>query len=381
MTEETTVRTNENLVAQTLNEQPILLPESPFWQILRDFGRDELVALGINTAGVFALSMVSDNSVFISLVGPVLEKIGFFTASSKKAFDVYRTTPPVERKKKNEYVTDALRTGFPNFLKDLVAADPLYMGLLLLELKQFPETPAWMLSVIAFMISVGGVSAAEVSLKEALYKMQTHRLMRRGFSLEKQLESRFIVKEINSEHILAELADYFQLGEIHTGTYHDIYFQPSLKYYNGRQPQLRLRKRFENGEAVGPEEIQLIYNRASELKRRKPEQYNYFPVARDKFQRVLDDESRQYLQEMTLSSEKQEVTVTRAYAHIPKKMLISTDQVENGQNPYTVIEVKSFRTEKDAVSQMIMAMRHIMSHYHVIQTTHSKQSLMNIRQW
>ena len=179
MTEETTVRTNENLVAQTLNEQPILLPESPFWQILRDFGRDELVALGINTAGVFALSMVSDNSVFISLVGPVLEKIGFFTASSKKAFDVYRTTPPVERKKKNEYVTDALRTGFPNFLKDLVAADPLYMGLLLLELKQFPETPAWMLSVIAFMISVGGVSAAEVSLKEALYKMQTHRLMRR----------------------------------------------------------------------------------------------------------------------------------------------------------------------------------------------------------
>jgi adenylate cyclase class IV len=378
MQAENSKRGVENSVTKKLAEEPILLPESPFWEILRDFGKDELIALGINTAGVFALSTITDDRLAISLIGPVLEKFGFFTSSSKKAYDVYQSTLPEERKSKGQYVLDAVRLGLPNFLKDLALHDPMYTGLMLLELQKFPETPPWMLSAVAFMISVSAVSAAEVTTKEILYSHQLKKFKENGFALERQLESRFVVKNPDSEEVLQELAAHFDLGPIHSSAYHDTYFEPRLKKYNSRQPAVRLRKRTEQGKMTEQEEIQVMYTRASALKRKHPEQYNYYPVAKDKLKLPLSKTSQKFLQTLVSSDQKHEVSFTRRYAHIPGKMLISTDQVERGQESYTVIEVKSFREEKDAVARMIMAMRHIMANYSVVQTTHSKRELTSL---
>lgn len=366
---------SKSTVNQRLSEQPIVLPGNPFWEILKDFGRDELIALGINAAGVGALSLVSDNPALLSLTGPALEKIGFFVNSSKQAAEVYRTTPPEKRKPKREYAVAAIRDGLPNFIRDLVAHDPLYTGLMLLELQRFPETPAWMLSIVAFLISVAAVSIGEVARGEAAYSRRTARLKKEGFLLEPQLEARFVIETGDSQTVLQELADHFGLGEIHTSTYEDTYFKTTLPFYNSRQPALRIRKRTEEGQETGQEKIQIIYTRTSELKKQQPEQYNYFPVAKDKFQQPLTDDTRSLLQKFTAGEEPHRVIFTRDYAHIPGQLLISTDQINNEGHSYTVIEVKSFRKEKEAVHRMIQVMRYIMSRYQVVQTTLSKQIL------
>jgi hypothetical protein len=175
--------------------------------------------------------------------------------------------------------------------------------------------------------------------------------------------------------VLTELAEHFNLGEIHTSTYEDTYLETTLPFYNTRKPALRIRKRTEEGEKEGQEKLQIIYTRTEELKKDRPEQYNYFLVEKDKFQQPLTDGVQELLQKISIKGEPHTVTFTRDYAHSPGQMLISTDTVKNAGRTYTVIEVKSFRKETEAVQSMIQAMRHIMSRYQVVQTTHSKQIL------
>lgn len=365
----------KNTIRHKLSEQPIVLPGNPFWEVFQDFGRDELIALAINAAGVGALSTVSADPLLLSVAGPALEKIGFFVNSSKEAVELYRTTPSEERKAKREYILSALKNGLPNFIRDLVAHDPLYTGFMLLELQRFPETPAWMLSIVAFLLSVAIVSVGEVARGEIAYQRRVAKLEKEGFVFEPQLEARFVVDMADSRVVLQELADQFNLGNIHTSQYEDTYFETTLPSYNSRRPALRIRKRTEDGEETGQEKIQVVYTRTSELKKQKPEQYNYFPVAKDKFQQPLTEKNRGLLDAISAKSTTHAVRFTREYAHVPGHMLISTDTVKNADRTYTVIEVKSFRKEKDAVQTMIQAMRHIMSHYSVVQTTHSKQTL------
>jgi hypothetical protein len=370
---------NESLISKQLADEPIILPGSPILEIFKDFGRDELIALLINTLGVGVLSGVTNNAVLLALVGPVIEKIGFFANSSKNAFDVYRTTPPAERNPRSTYFLEAVKNGLPNLARDLVLHDPLYTALMLLELKQLPETPVWMLSVIAFLVAIGAVASGEVLTKEALYKLQVGSLQRRGFSLEKHLEAKFILQNTDSQDVLGELAEYFQLGDVHTSAYHDTYYETRLKTYNSRTPIVRVRRRTEDDQTAEPDAIQVVYTRAAQLRKSQPEQFNFYPVAKDKLQLELTQKTEQDLRRLVRGNETHEVFFDRDYANIPGELLITADQVHSGSKPYVVVEVKSVRDEKDAVRTMIMAMRHIMSKYDVVQTTHSKRVLTSLR--
>lgn len=326
-----------------------------------------------------ALSTVSSDPLLLVVAGPVIEKIGFFANSSREAVNIYRTTPVEERNPAYQYVQEAIKNGLPNLMKDIVVHDPLYTILMLLEIQQFPETPVWMLSVIAFLLSVAAIASGEVITKEALYKLQKERLKQSGFSLEKHLEARFIVQNTHASQLLQELAIQFDLGDIHTSQYVDTYFPTNLPAYNGRQPIVRSRWRREEDSGENSEEIQVVYTRSSQLRNGQPEQYNYFPENKDKFKFPFDNNTQKVLKKITTDMKGHQVRFTRDYAHIPGKLLISTDQVNNGDNSYTVVEIKSYREEKDAVQRMIQVMRHVMSKYDVVQTTHSKRILTGLR--
>jgi hypothetical protein len=367
-----------NLIDKKLASEPIILPDSPFWEIFNDFGKDELIALIINTVGTGAISAISKDPLLLSVFGPLVEKIGFFVGSSQEALQVYRTTSPEERKHKMSYLMDAVKNGMPNLMKDIIFHDPIYTALMLMGLEAFPDTSAWLLSMIAFLLSVGAITGGEVAVKEAFYKSQTRYLERKGFELEQHLEARFAVKGVDPQELIIQLASFFNLGEIHTSTYHDQYFQTTLKPYNAREPVIRLRQRTEQGEELGSSKVQVVYTKASEVVNGQPEQYNYFPVSKDKFSFPVDEQIPKFVGKMVTDDDPHEVSFTRTYANIPGELLISVDLV-NGQ-PYTVVEIKSFRKNKQAVETMIMVMRHIMSQYDVIQTTHSKRTMTDLKE-
>lgn len=368
---------NENSIESKLAQEPIALPGSPFWEIFQDFGRDELIALVINTLGVGALSTVTSDQLLLSVAGPVLEKIGFFVHSSQEALQVYSTTAPDQRKPKTAYFTDALKNGLPNLFKDLIAHDPFYTALMLLSIQRFPETPVWMLSFIAFLLSIGAVTGVEVAAKEALYHSRIRQIERQGFTLEQHLESRFVIRNANAQEILVDLQHQFGLGEIHYSTYQDIYYPTNLQAYNSRTPIVRHRKRTEGD--TKSEELQIVYTRAGKMASKNPDQYNYFPTSKDKCKLPWGEKAEQYLRTITTDSAGHHVTFTRSYAHIPGVVLVSTDEVSDALNPYTVVEVKAFRNNPDAVNTLLTIMRTIMSRYEVVQTTHSKRALTSLR--
>lgn len=371
---------HNGLIDKKLANDPIVLPESPFWEIFKNFGKDEMIALIINTVSTGAISAITNDPILISLFGPVIEKIGFFAGSSHEALKIYRTTSPEERENKVNYFKDAIKNGMPNLIKDIIFHDPFYTALMLIGLSSFPDTSVWMLSMISFLISVGVVTSGEVAIKEALYKYQEKQLERKRFILEKHLEARFAVKGIDPKNLIIQLADYFDLGPIHTSTYYDKYFDTKLKPYNAREPIIRLRKRIEGSQKKDSTKIQIVYTRASQVNSNKPEQYNFYPVAKDKMSLKLNKSSKGIFNKLILNEQPHLVSFTRTYAHIPEKILISVDLIEDQDRPYTVVEVKSFRNDKEAVETMIMAIRHIMSQYDVIQTTHSKRTLTGLRE-
>ena len=367
-----------NLIDRKLASEPIILPESPYWEIFKDFGKDELIALIINTVGTGVISAISSDPLLLAIFGPAVEKVGFFVSSSQEALEVYKTTTPQERKRKVSYLMDAIKNGLPNLFKDIIFHDPIYTALMLMSLEAFPDTSAWLLSMISFLLSVGAITGGEVAIKEALYHSQKRYLERKGFELEQHLEARFAVKGVDPQELIVQLTSYFNLGEIHTSNYYDQYFQTTLKPYNAREPVVRLRQRTEQGEETGSTKVQVVYTKAAEVTNSQPEQYNYFPVSKDKFSLLVTDQLPKFVGKMVTNDDPHEISFTRTYANIPGELLISVDLV-SGQ-PYTVVEIKSFRKNKQAVETMMMVMRHIMSQYDVIQTTHSKRTLTDLKE-
>ena len=59
-------------------QEIIKLPGSPFWNVFKRFGRDEIIALFVNVLGTSIAGIWIFNNLLLSIIGPVIEKIGFF---------------------------------------------------------------------------------------------------------------------------------------------------------------------------------------------------------------------------------------------------------------------------------------------------------------
>lgn len=377
---------SENILEKKLSEEPIVLPGSPFWEVFKVFGRDELIALFINTGGTFTMANFVRSPLLISVTGPVVEKFGFFLAYFKEAWEIYSTTPKTQRESIGSYTSIAFKRGFSSFQKDVLVHDPLYTFLLYFGLKAYPQTPAWMLSILSFVTAVGAVATLEVTVNELRFYNQVLKYKRAGFGLESYLESRFFIKDIDPEKILSDFSSEFGLlvkNEMH---YHDRYFENNLKTFNCRRPVLRFRQRSRE-EGGQMQTLQIAYTRASEIARSKPGQFNYYPTLKNKLWIPLSQEMPWKVEDITdsklrgickkiVSGEKyHDVFFERSIVRDPKTILISIDRVNpESSAPFTVIEIKSHMDEKSK-AMLISAMRYLMLKYEVVQTTHTKSAL------
>ncbi len=345
---------------ERLLEEPIKLPANPLAEVLKVFGRDQVIALLINTLGTAVVGSFIVNTTILAITGPVLEKIGFFIGHIKE---------PAGMKK-----------GFKSLIKDVAAHDPIYALLMFVGLRLY-DIPAWVLAISSFVIALGIVALGEVILTEIRYRYQLFKYKKIGFKLESYFESRFYIKKANTEKILEEFGKEFGLFKRETAKYHDLYFDSRLQNFNGRVPNFRLRQRtIQNNQT-----LQIVYTKPAEMPNRRPGQFNYYPSRKDKLWLGLSesmpwkiedikDEGIGNLAKKIAAKPTREIFFTREAIRNPKNILVSVDQIETTGEPLTVIEIKA-HPDGESKKMLIKAMRYVMMKYDVIQTTHSKNSL------
>lgn len=366
---------------KSLENEPIKIPGSPFWNVFRRFGRDEAIAMIVNVIGTVFVSWATRSPFLLSVAGPVIEKIGFFPGHFKEAWDVYKTTHPGRRKSLGFYLKKAFKGGAKSLLEDVLCHDPVYALLMYAGLVIYPETPVWLLAAASFLIAVILVVFGEVAFTEMSYANFKRRLKKKGFGIESYYEARFYVSAgINPKAALGRIAKEFGLSVEKKWDYEDIYFENRLPEYSGREAKLRLRKR--TAEKGSVQTAQIVYTRAYELPSGKLEQNRYFPIRKEKIYfrlgqkmpseigSIKDAGAKAILGHYAETARPRKVLFSRIIAK-DSGLLATVDNVHSKQ-PFYLLELKTYRNTK----LLKEAMRFVMREFPLIHTTQGKKDIV-----
>lgn len=368
-----------SLTPENLSQRPITIPGSPFWNVLRRFGRDEVIAMGINVLGTAVTGFFSASAALLSVIGPIVEKIGFFPAHFVEAWKIHRTTPEAQRQSLGHYIKRAVRGGAVSLAEDVLVHDPVYIVLMYLGLSAYKGTPAWILSAVSFVIAVIAVAFIEVGITEARYLIFKWRAKRAGFEVEKYYESRFLVDAVfDPDQAMKLISEQFDLDTAYEMVYNDTYFDNTLPEYSDRTAKFRLRKRTdETGAFV--RSAQIVYTRAAEVCEDKFEQARFFPIKKEKIYFELDSipsvpvemdpEAGAFADKYVDGDKAQSLAFSRMVSY-NKVLLVSADRIR-GSRDFYLLEVKVYKD----IEALVKAMRFVMRELPVLQTTHGKLEL------
>ena len=372
-----------DLSSEKLSQEPIAIPGSPFWNVFKRFGRDELIAMIINVFGTTIMALFSANVLLLSIIGPLVEKIGFFPAHFRDAWKVYKTTRRKRRKSFFFYFKKAVRGGMTSLIEDILIHDPIYILLLFIGLKVYAGSPVWLLSAASFVIAVIVVAGAEVGFTEFRFWNFKRKMKRKGFGFESYYESRFFIsKERDPKEVIDLLAKTFNLKFFKTLTYNDYYLDNRLPHYSDRLPKIRIRSRTSERNKGMMRTTQIVFTRAAEISGEKLEQHRFFPARKEKLYYFLkknevgdinlvkNSKIKNALKSFVIKSEKQHVKFTRMFVN-SKDLLVSADKVQ-ARKPFYVLEIKSHKNKK----LLIEVMRFVMRELPVMQTTYGKADLV-----
>ncbi|MBR9677368.1 hypothetical protein GOV04_04460 [Candidatus Woesearchaeota archaeon] len=394
------------LLQKKLSREPIIVPGNPFWTVFKRFGRDETIALIINTIGTALVAIFLSNiwfkvfagpisrrtrDIVLSTTGPVVEKAGFFPAHFKEALSVYRNTPKQKRDPLTTYFRRAMRGGAKSLTQDILVHDPIYIILMFFGLRIYPVTPAWILALTSFVIAVLVVAGLEVTITEMAFKKYKRALKKSGFGIENYYESRFFISSTQKlDQVLSRMAKKFSLENTKTIKYYDRYFDNNLPVYNSRTPKIRLRKRLKDNGKGWLQSAQLIYTRAAEMSKKELEQHRYFPIKKEKTYFPLNqkmpkgfaDIKNVKAKRIFIRSQKgksfDDVYFERVVVYDAQTLWVSADKVFHQKNdgkkkrPFFVLELKVHND----IKLLKEAMRFVMREFPVVQTTHSKHDLV-----
>ncbi len=392
-------------------------PASPFWEVFKTFGRDELtggvIALvataiieasfyayntsmggGVGGVGVEAAEGVARFTamqvILLALAGPVLEKVGFFVWHVKEARDTFKSTPILYRKAYSHYVKQALRGGGKTLMWDILLHDPMYIGLMLAGMKIHPNTPPWLLVPVAFGVAVVAVAFLEVAANELRYLWFIRTISKEKFELERYYDARlYLDPGVDPEQVITVLKNRFlPAQEIHTRQYQDHYYSVDLPEYNGRQGRLRVRERDadtseswqDDGSSKAEKTFtaQYIYSRTIEDSQERVGQFRFFPRKKDKHYRMCYDlheakqVARRQLSDRGLPRCDDPVVVefVRRMVYQRDALYMAVDAINDS---WRVIELKVY---PDKLPLLIEAMHFAMHYFPALQTTDHKIDLI-----
>lgn len=374
------------------DREPIRLPGSPYWNVFKRFGRDEMVALAISVVATLAFSVFTTSVLILAVAGPVLEKIGFFPTHLWEASSLYRATPLPERLPFSQYLKSALKNGSLSLLEDVAVHDPLYIALFL-WLSLYPGIPLWLIASFSFLVAVAAVAGLEVTWTELRYAYFKRRFRSAGFSIDSYREARFYIRSgQRADAVIEKLKQDFGLREIERLEYHDVYFENRLPRFSGRAPVVRLRRRtagkssrqwqgLSNMAKTGyMQSLQVVYTRPQEESSGRLDQFRFFSVRKDKLYFPIDDERMpESLDELAApwrkllraGKEFKRVTFERTILLDPTDTLYAAvDRLPDGRDG-CIIELK-IRTD---MALFLAAMRFVMMEFPATHTTRQKTQL------
>jgi len=367
-----------------LESKPIRLPGSPFWNVFRRFGRDELVAMVVNVVGTALVALVTTNPLWLVVAGPLLEKIGFFPMHFKDAFDVWKTTPDSDRKELSHYVKTAVKGGTTSLVEDVLVHDPVYAALMWFGIHIYGDTPAWLLAAFSFIVAVFAVAGLELAATELRFALLKRRMIKIGFKHEEYYESRFIVDgSLKPSDAIETMACEFDLAMRGHAGYSDWYLENKFKKYSGREPRVRLRDRdslFGMGSIVST--LQIVFTVPKEMSCDSEDQCRFFPIRKEKLYAernkpdkavlTLSNDVSAFMRKMIAhKSIVRKVSFTRMAARGAKgevDLYVSADVNPDGD---WLMEIKSY----DDVRLLAKAMRFAMIRFPVVQTTIGKAEM------
>ena len=387
------------------NDLPIRIPGSPYWSVFKRFGRDEALALIVNVLGTGALGwLVASGAVYtlltlagldaeavwaswgvlaLSVVGPVVEKVGFFIGHVWDAWGIYKTTREEDRQPLQHYLKRVVKGGMTSLIEDVLIHDPCYIALMWLGQSFYPAAPVWLLAFVSFIVAVAFVPFVEWGLQELVFNRHLAMARRHGFEMEPYYETRFhISKNVPPEELIANMAKVFGLEIIEEPLhYSNLYFDCQLPEISGRKAEFRLRWRTNTSRGKGMlKTAQIVWTRATEY-RGALDQHRYFPIRKLKlyatlkgtkpqnFDCISDQDVRWVAQKVSDGECLGEVVFTRKIAR-SQDLLVSADVSRKGAG--YIVEIKT----RDNVPLLIQAMRYLMRQYPVVQTTEGKLGLI-----
>jgi len=373
-----------------LLKTPIKVPENPFWDVFKRFGRDEMIAMAANVIGTAIVEQVTGNiglstkirEIVLSTAGPVIEKIGFFPAHFKDALELCYSTPVKDRDRLSKYFTRAIKDGSISLSEDILVHDPLYIMFMFVGMRLYPSTPAWLLATVSFVVAMFIVAVGEVGVNELRYLLKQLQLKRLGFESEKYYETRFFIDAKQDPNILLmHMAQQFNLPIKEVGNYRDVYFSHKFPRYSGRDAKLRLRQRTIEDRTV--QTVQIVYRRTAESKSETC-QFRFFPQEKHKYYFVLDqkmpktlveidnDFVRPYLLNVQDSPSMKFVNFSRTIArNTPNGLFVSVDNIRDVR-PFYLVEIKVYKD----IKLLKEAMRFIMTQFPVTQITYGKEEIL-----
>lgn len=371
----------------------IRLPGSPFWNVFRRFGRDELIALLVGAVGTVLVGFFTTSVLLLAITGPIVEKIGFFPGHFHAVWRRRRKTDEAQRRSRLKDVRSALRGGLVSLTEDVLVHDPIYV-MLFFALSQYRGIPIWLIAFSSFVIAVIAVAWLEVAVNELRYIHFKRSLLRAGFRVDRFHEARFVLRPgFSTQEVVDILTEGLQLRVEGKVEYTDRYWANSLPTFSGRSPTIRFRRQMPGSwknegdsplpgfcEPDAPITAQVVYARPQEENAGVIDQFRYFVVPKNRFSLPLDDglpASREDIKNSKLAemicgdAEYAIVSVVRIVLSDASKALSVTVDAPNDDASGCVIELKTAKGS----DLLLEAMRYVMKELPVAHTTRSKPDL------
>lgn len=378
----------------SLGERPIALPENPFWNVFKRFGRDEFIAMTVSVVSTIVMGFFTASAISLSFAGPIIEKIGFFPAHFYESLKIYKTTPARQRKSRWQYFKMAMKGGWKSLMLDIMIHDPLYIFMFLWLKIAYPMIPVWLIAIVSFFVAVAIASVVGVGIDEMEFLGFKKKMKKAGFDSERYLESRFLIKSsIPVEEIKNKLMGEFNFDDVKNLLYHDSYFESPFPEFSGRTAKVRLRQRtyaplvskdvWEDGKKRGwIQSVQIVYTRPREINKHNLDQHRYFPARKEKIYHLLPQTMPQDISEIENPEVKKivirsagfvkKISFKRTVLRNKSGLFIAIDESLNpNERDFYIMEIKTWNDE----SLILRAMRLVMNEFPVIQTTLPKCDL------
>lgn len=355
-------------------ENLIYVPMNPIIKETKDLGGAEAVAFVYNVLGTAAVNSITQNTLALSIAGPVIEKIWFFMWELIKAvWEHNKTGKPISK-----WFKENITNGIKNLLVDIGVHDTIYTGLMAYGINN-NLFDARVLAIFSFMIALPPAIFVKYSGNELLHYIQKNYTKLHGFKREKYYEARFIMDHHpDPKKIFEQTTKEFWLENYNISSYRDTYFNHNIPTFSERTGTLKTREIMDHATGNTIQNLEIAHTLPTKNSLEKNDIYNFFYSSKEKWKKDISWKDlellfKKYPYKKIIWEQSKEINFDREIC-FDNEIRLTLDDIKEttNNNLKCVIEVKAYKDTK----QLMEVMKFIMRKWRIQLTTQWKQNLI-----